>query len=327
MKVHVSIIVPVYNAAHTLHRCIDSILTQTYTNFELLLIDDGSKDNSFQICDDYAAQDIRVRVFHQSNNGVSSARNLGMDKVQGNWITFIDSDDILETDYLFHLTQMDDVDMTICCGFFKNGVEQRIYDRIGVYNKDEIDQVIGGMGSPNHFFICPWGRMFKRSIIEAYHIRFIEGINYCEDACFNMEYLLHVENGVRVVEDFSYHYTLTGGGLSTSIKPYTHYYKCLQAQMKHYQQYAQRFEDNQYIEDYFIGFHLVSNTLTILQDLYSGKYPIRERKDVVSILKKNIKPIALKTFGYGKRHPRVLLKLITLSYLPFSIQDYILKYI
>lgn len=89
----VSVIVPVYNVEKLLQRCIDSILAQTFTDFELLLIDDGSKDKSGEICDEYAAKDSRIRVFHKQNGGVSTARNLGIDKAQGEWIYFVDSDD------------------------------------------------------------------------------------------------------------------------------------------------------------------------------------------------------------------------------------------
>ena len=89
----ISVIVPVYNTEKYLHRCIDSILNQTFTDFELLLINDGSTDSSSAICDEYAEKDCRVRVFHKPNGGVSSARNLGLEKAQGEWITFCDSDD------------------------------------------------------------------------------------------------------------------------------------------------------------------------------------------------------------------------------------------
>ena len=92
----ISVIVPVYNTEKYLHRCIDSVLAQTFTDWELLLIDDGSKDTSGSICDKYAAKDKRIRVFHKENGGVSSARNLGRDYAQGEWVTFVDSDDYIE---------------------------------------------------------------------------------------------------------------------------------------------------------------------------------------------------------------------------------------
>ena len=96
----VSIIVPVYKAEQWLHRCVDSILAQTMTDFELLLIDDGSPDKSGEICDEYAAKDNRVRVFHKENGGVSSARNLGLDNAVGDFVMFVDSDDWIVSDCL-----------------------------------------------------------------------------------------------------------------------------------------------------------------------------------------------------------------------------------
>lgn len=96
MSPKISVIVPVYNAGKALRRCIDSILEQTFTDFELLLIDDGSTDGSGCICDEYAAQDTRVRVFHKENGGVSSARNLGLDNACGEWVTFVDADDKID---------------------------------------------------------------------------------------------------------------------------------------------------------------------------------------------------------------------------------------
>ena len=96
MNPKVSVIVPVYNTEKYLHRCIDSILAQTFTDLELLLIDDGSTDNSATIWDEYAAKDSRVRVFHKENGGVSAARNVGLDNAKGKWITFVDADDWIE---------------------------------------------------------------------------------------------------------------------------------------------------------------------------------------------------------------------------------------
>ena len=96
----ISIIVPVYKAEKHLSECIDSIISQTYENFELILIDDGSPDNSGKICDEYAEKDKRIRAIHKENGGVSSARNTGLDNASGEYITFIDSDDFVDKQYL-----------------------------------------------------------------------------------------------------------------------------------------------------------------------------------------------------------------------------------
>lgn len=114
-KPKVSVIVPVYKAEAYLYRCVDSLLVQTFTNFEILLIDDGSPDRSGEICDEYARKDTRVRVFHKENGGVSSARNLGLKYAQGEWIAFVDSDDWVESDFLevFRILSVD-VDMIHC---------------------------------------------------------------------------------------------------------------------------------------------------------------------------------------------------------------------
>lgn len=111
MSPKISVIIPVYNTESTLHKCVDSILNQSYEDWELLLIDDGSKDHSAFICDEYAQQDKRIKVFHKENGGVSSARNIGIDNAEGKWITFIDSDDWVERNYLSNLYQNDENDI------------------------------------------------------------------------------------------------------------------------------------------------------------------------------------------------------------------------
>src|SRR5690606_22590995 len=96
----VSVIIPVYNTENYLRECLDSILAQTFTDFEVLLINDGSTDSSGKICDEYAEKDSRIKVFHKENGGVSSARNLGLDNAKGEWICFVDSDDEILQDAL-----------------------------------------------------------------------------------------------------------------------------------------------------------------------------------------------------------------------------------
>lgn len=97
---HISVIVPVYNSERTLSRCVESILSQTFSDFELILIDDGSTDSSDTICDNYGMADARVKVFHKKNGGVSSARNVGLGNAKGKWVTFCDSDDYVDCSWL-----------------------------------------------------------------------------------------------------------------------------------------------------------------------------------------------------------------------------------
>ena len=92
----VSIIIPVYKVEKYIHRCVDSVLNQTYKNLEILLVDDGSPDNCCAICDEYAIKDTRIRVFHKENGGQSSARNLALDNMTGDYVMFVDSDDYIE---------------------------------------------------------------------------------------------------------------------------------------------------------------------------------------------------------------------------------------
>lgn len=113
----ISLIVPVYNVAPYLHRCINSILEQSYQNIEILLINDGSTDNSAFICQEYAEKDSRIRVIHQSNQGPSAARNTGISAAKGDYIAFIDSDDFIEKDYLKNLYQaavQNQSDIAVC---------------------------------------------------------------------------------------------------------------------------------------------------------------------------------------------------------------------
>lgn len=138
-KPKISVIVPVYNAEQYLHRCIDSILAQTFTDFELLLIDDGSKDNSGDICDGYAMKDERVRVFHKKKGGVSSARNLGLDNAKGEWVSFVDADDYLDNCYYSNFLSFHDISGIVFTGFIKikgNNKKKIVLEKYCQYSKN-----------------------------------------------------------------------------------------------------------------------------------------------------------------------------------------------
>lgn len=200
----ISVIVPVFNAEKYLHQCIDSILLQSYTDFELLLIDDGSTDKSGEICDEYASKDDRVRVFHKENGGVSSARNLGLDNARGEWVTFVDSDDYLLDNALDILTDDKREDLIICS--YQAFLSQQ-YTHSNVQN-DEVLNTIPAIKeyckrNLHTVLRSPWGKFFKRNIIDV--LRFDEGMRVGEDHLFDMEYLLRVKS-CRITHNVIYAY-------------------------------------------------------------------------------------------------------------------------
>lgn len=192
---NISIIVPVYNVEIYLRCCIDSILAQTYSNFELLLIDDGSTDASGKICDEYIMKDSRIRVFHKNNGGVSSARNMGLENAKGEWITFVDSDDWVDKDYLENFT----VDSDLCVQGYFNGEAKISYENVYV------EQHIGAFYMKKPYVFGPYCKLFKTSIIRKNKIEFDVQLSFGEDILFLMQYALYCHN-MKVVEGAGYHY-------------------------------------------------------------------------------------------------------------------------
>lgn len=196
----ISVIVPVYNSEKTLTRCIDSILSQTFSDFELIIVDDGSSDSSSEISDNYAKIDNRVKVFHKQNGGVSSARNLGLANVKGKWVTFCDSDDYVSPKWL-------DIYIRNC----RNDIELVVqnYNNFGsnisyfvgctadfiekFYDKDIIGYV--------------WNKLYLCSIINKYNIRFSECFSFLEDEVFNYMYLQYIES-IIFTKESGYYYEI-----------------------------------------------------------------------------------------------------------------------
>ena len=194
----ISVIVPIYKAEKYLDTCIESIFAQTFSDFELILVDDNSPDNCPEICDQYMQGDSRVKVIHQENGGVSVARNTGIHYAQGEYLIFIDSDDYIESTYLEKLYQG-----------FKLGADIAICGYYVVWNNHQknAECVIPNLSSeymgriedifPNiidHDLInSPWNKMFKTSILKDQHILFDKGMALGEDLCFNIAYLYYCE--------------------------------------------------------------------------------------------------------------------------------------
>jgi len=216
MNHKISIIVPVYNTEKYLKMCIDSILNQTFTNFEILLINDGSNDNSGIICDEYSQADNRVRVFHQKNRGASYARNLGLDSAKGEWICFVDSDDWVEKNYLSNLIISTEPDLDLIIGGFTqrtNGttINQSLNKVSLIVDTKNKELVLNKFALFN--FSYPVGKLFKLEIINKNFIRFLPRAIMFEDTIFLMEYLKH-SNFLKLINSKDYQYILHEGSLS-----------------------------------------------------------------------------------------------------------------
>lgn len=220
----ISIIVPIYKAEKYIHHCIDSILAQTFTDFELILVNDGSPDNCGAICDDYALKDKRVRVIHKENGGVSKARNTGLDNAIGEWIYFSDSDDELYSDALETLTKNIDKGIAYAMAgytlhdekggtIFQNSSKKERF----ITNNDAIRQMFEPEDFPYHGYL--FNKLFRNDIIKLNNIRFEEKIYFNEDRLFNVLYLLHIESQ-RCFYTTSpvYKYIEREGSAMTSIK-------------------------------------------------------------------------------------------------------------
>lgn len=195
MKTLVSIIIPVYKTKPYLERCIQSVLKQTYPCWELLLIDDGSPDDSGEFCDELAGRDKRIQAIHKDNGGVSSARNVGIRKSKGEWMMFLDSDDFFrDEDYLENLVAVSEQTDIVLSGFCYYS-EVRGYSMARITSQGMkyegpayCDFVSSGL---NRFdFLVVWAKLFKSQIIRDHHLCFDENMIVTEDALFLHQYLL-----------------------------------------------------------------------------------------------------------------------------------------
>ena len=218
-----SVIVPVYNTRQYLSRCLDSILNQRFSDFELLLVDDGSTDGSDVICDEFAKKDNRVRVFHKANCGVSSARNVGLDNAIGEWVCFVDSDDELMSDGFNVMKDgfSDDVDMVMAGyeiqddgGNVVYSIETRVEKRISSL------MAISEMFSPADYryqgYI--WGKSFRMSVIRAGGLRFAEDVFYNEDRLFVAKFISSSQKDVFYTTKPVYRYSERADGAMMSLK-------------------------------------------------------------------------------------------------------------
>lgn len=205
--IEISVVIPIFNRAYCLKRCLDSVLNQSFQNWECLLVDDGSTDDSLSVCFEYQKKDRRFKAYHQVNKGVSIARNLGIDEAKGKYIAFIDSDDWVDCKYLelLHLSAGEG-QIPLCSRDQKLKDESIQIDpvpaKIISLDMNSVDYL------SQYFFsgiICsPCSRLYDRELLNRIPLRFVPSLNYGEDTIFNCTYFKHI-GSIKGVSEILYH--------------------------------------------------------------------------------------------------------------------------
>lgn len=223
----VSIIVPVYNAEKYLQQCVESVLHQTLSDLELILVDDGSTDSSPALCDAYAAQDARVKVIHKPNGRAASARNAGLRAASGEYVAFVDADDWISPD-MYEKMLRTGADVTLCDYVRFQGERQLPFSQpnveAGFYHKAQMREIIyphlvmDGLEYP--ITISNWALLIRREIIEKNHLSYREDIHISEDAPFGSEVLYCASSFAYLKGERLYHYRMTEGSSSRTYQPW-----------------------------------------------------------------------------------------------------------
>lgn len=206
----VSIIIPIFNAQESLHNCIESILDQTYKNIEVILVNDGSTDDSKSICDYYAKSNKRIKVFHQKNAGPSSARNRGIEYATGDYIQFVDADDYLKPTMTETLVQamIQDIQLVIC-GYQSihfSTLRKYIPSITGIYQKTDFMQYIGELYK-DILLPSPCNKLYDTALINDFQLRFQENIKVGEDLLFNLAYI-KMCSMIHIIDQPLYNYVI-----------------------------------------------------------------------------------------------------------------------
>ena len=221
---YVSVIVPVYNAEKYIERCLRSISNQSFQDIEVLVINDGSSDRSLDVAKEYAKSDLRIKIFSQDNQGVSAARNLGIEKASGEYICFVDADDYIESTMIQKLLQASDTKVLGICNYVLNDFSNKIlcnmprtsYLKTGTALYE--DFLVGELGKQIAF--SSWNKIFSLQVIRDNGIRFPKDVAIGEDMIFVLRYLCHIEQ-IRCVDEGLYHYRIhPGSTMNAALRDY-----------------------------------------------------------------------------------------------------------
>ena len=216
----VSIIIPVYNVQAYLRECLDSVLAQTYTDIEVILVDDGSTDKSGIICDEYREKDRRVRVCHKQNAGVSAARNTGIELAGGEYLVFVDSDDCIHPELVKMYMQTMKPDTTVLCEYttdleiWKNFKADDAMNCVEMVIKEQFMKLFF-----RDYMNPPFNKCFRTEVIKEHGICFPEDLNLGEDLLFNLKYLTAIDGSYQILHGPFYYYRENrAGSLSNSAR-------------------------------------------------------------------------------------------------------------
>ena len=231
----ISVIMPVYNAEKSLSRSVESVLSQSYENLELILVDDGSRDDSLRICREYEQADPRVQVISQKNAGPAAARNAALNAMQGEYVLFVDSDDLLSPDACLKMKEtMENHDLVIGHYYFELGkvVSERglLKGERTLTEQEFLMELIKKPGS--FYFSALWNKMYRAEIIRSQHLCFDSFLSWGEDFAFNMQYN-HAVKSVALLDMPVYRYVKNTG--STSLRSLIHIFHSCKIKYKLYQ--------------------------------------------------------------------------------------------
>ena len=234
MKQKLSVIIPVYNVEPYLHKCLDSIVNQTYRDLEIVLIDDGSPDNCGEICDEYAARDDRIVIIHKKNGGLSAARNDGIRRATGEWITFVDSDDWCELDYYegFFDALGDTAADVFCAGghiLEEDSGSKAVLSSIdwaktdtGIIPKQLLPDVLCSRPGPERrkgaSLGLPWDKMYRTAFLKGHQLMYDGALRSWEDLLFNFQ-VFNTAKTVMGCDRIGYHYRQVSTSIAHAFNP------------------------------------------------------------------------------------------------------------
>lgn len=282
----ISIIVPIYNIAEYLPQCIESLLHQSFSDLEIILVDDGSTDGSFAICEHYRSQDTRIVVLHKKNGGLVSARKAGIKAARGQYIAYVDGDDWIEPDMYEQMYQkliQENVDVVMCGRYEDTGrTRKAVFHGIdeGRYEKKALQKVVypkmiaGGAFFEWGIFPGLWDKLYRRECIECFQLAVDERITMGEDAACVYPCLLNV-NSIYVMKQCLYHYRQSSMSMVKKVltpeREQKQFHILYHFVNQHLEQYSNIFDLRQQWKDYIL-FLMVPRADTLLEDIQKLDY-------------------------------------------------------